>query len=246
MVQTKNSENNNPPDPIAIQLAAIAVKLEAIKMMKEDIATLKEGSRSRLSKNFKGKFLDASRIVLEANDEVEEPLTTDLTGLKTDWVETTEISLHAIQKKPHPTTMKVHDGKRYKLEGIVTGPQKSFSFQHLAVEPEVIPCIRAPLQPNLVITHRRVYEAGQPVLELLIAWCNRDVEEATWETYDLVAEQFPKFRLEDKAFYQEGSNDKNPFKYASIFTKGLPSALFEDFCFSLSVRLPSAQTARAY
>nr|GEY16782.1 hypothetical protein [Tanacetum cinerariifolium] len=64
------------------------------------------------------------------------------------------------------------------------------------------------LQPNSVITHRWVYEAGQPVLELLIAWCNRPVEEATWETYDLVAEQFPEFRLEDKAFYREGSNDK--------------------------------------
>nr|GEZ82267.1 biorientation of chromosomes in cell division protein 1-like 1 isoform X2 [Tanacetum cinerariifolium] len=41
------------------------------------------------------------------------------------------------------------------------------------------------LQPNSVITHRWVYEAGQPVLKLLIAWCNRHVEEATWETYDL-------------------------------------------------------------
>ncbi|GKD64335.1 ribonuclease H-like domain-containing protein [Tanacetum coccineum] len=31
--------------------------------------------------------------------------------------------------------------------------------------------------------------------------------------------------------------------YADIFTKGLPSALFEEFCTSLSVRLPPAQTA---
>ncbi|KAI3753279.1 hypothetical protein L2E82_25328 [Cichorium intybus] len=66
------------------------------------------------------------------------------------------------------------------------------------------------LQPNSVITHRWVYEAGQPVLELLISWCNRPVEEATWETYDLMTEQFPTFRLEDKTFYREGSNDKNP------------------------------------
>nr|GEY01718.1 retrotransposon Gag domain, retroviral aspartyl protease [Tanacetum cinerariifolium] len=54
MVQTRNSENNNPPDPIATQLAALAAKLEAIETMKEDIATLKEGSRSRGSKNFEG------------------------------------------------------------------------------------------------------------------------------------------------------------------------------------------------
>nr|GEX32344.1 ribonuclease H-like domain-containing protein [Tanacetum cinerariifolium] len=36
------------------------------------------------------------------------------------------------------------------------------------------------------------------------------------------------------------------FQYADIFNKGLPSALFEDFRSSLSVRPPLAQTARAY
>nr|GEW86646.1 ribonuclease H-like domain-containing protein [Tanacetum cinerariifolium] len=36
------------------------------------------------------------------------------------------------------------------------------------------------------------------------------------------------------------------YQYADIFTKGLPSALFEDFRSSLSVRLPPTRTARAY
>nr|GEX83611.1 ribonuclease H-like domain-containing protein [Tanacetum cinerariifolium] len=36
------------------------------------------------------------------------------------------------------------------------------------------------------------------------------------------------------------------YQYADIFTKGLPTAFFEDFRSSLSVRLPSAQTAGAY
>nr|GEY77437.1 ribonuclease H-like domain-containing protein [Tanacetum cinerariifolium] len=36
------------------------------------------------------------------------------------------------------------------------------------------------------------------------------------------------------------------YQYADIFTKGLPSALFEDFRSSLSVRLPPARTAGAY
>ncbi|GKC33169.1 ribonuclease H-like domain-containing protein [Tanacetum coccineum] len=36
------------------------------------------------------------------------------------------------------------------------------------------------------------------------------------------------------------------FQYADIFTNGLPSALFEEFRFSLSVRPPPAPTARAY
>ncbi|GJV04291.1 integrase, catalytic region, zinc finger, CCHC-type containing protein [Tanacetum coccineum] len=36
------------------------------------------------------------------------------------------------------------------------------------------------------------------------------------------------------------------FRYADIFTKGLPSALFEDFRSSLSIRPPPAQTAGAF
>nr|GEZ82071.1 ribonuclease H-like domain-containing protein [Tanacetum cinerariifolium] len=36
------------------------------------------------------------------------------------------------------------------------------------------------------------------------------------------------------------------YQYADIFTKGLPTALFEDFRSSLSVRLPPAQTAGVY
>ncbi|GJY63125.1 ribonuclease H-like domain-containing protein [Tanacetum coccineum] len=36
------------------------------------------------------------------------------------------------------------------------------------------------------------------------------------------------------------------YQYADIFTKGLPSALFEDFRSSLSARPPPAQTAGAY
>ncbi|GJV46792.1 ribonuclease H-like domain-containing protein [Tanacetum coccineum] len=34
------------------------------------------------------------------------------------------------------------------------------------------------------------------------------------------------------------------YQYANIFPKGLPTALFEEFCSSLSVRCPPAQTAR--
>ncbi|GKF29613.1 ribonuclease H-like domain-containing protein, partial [Tanacetum coccineum] len=36
------------------------------------------------------------------------------------------------------------------------------------------------------------------------------------------------------------------FQYADIFTKCLPSALFEDLCSSLSIHPPLAQTAGAY
>nr|GEU47284.1 transposon Ty3-G Gag-Pol polyprotein [Tanacetum cinerariifolium] len=202
--------------------------------------------------------------VLEANEDVEETLTTDLTNLESDPEETTEISFHTILGKPHPTTMKVHgmlhstevlilidggsthnfisdvlvnelklatqplapfgvqigngdvircgqicknlpvqindikitqdfhpfslggadlvlgiqwlatlntvqanwkemfmvfkiDGKQYKLQGVVSGPQKSSSFQHLAIDPEIPPCIPAPLQP-IVTSYMAVFE----------------------------------------------------------------------------------------
>ncbi|GKC01431.1 ribonuclease H-like domain-containing protein [Tanacetum coccineum] len=36
------------------------------------------------------------------------------------------------------------------------------------------------------------------------------------------------------------------FNFADIFTKGLPTALFIDFCYSLNVRRPPAHTAREY
>nr|GEV50621.1 retrotransposon-related protein [Tanacetum cinerariifolium] len=90
-----------------------------------------------------------------------------------------EISLHAILAKPHPTTMKVRatlntvqanwkemfmvfkiDGKQYKLQGVVSGPQKSSSFQHLAIDPEIPPCIPFPLQP-IVTPYMAVFEEPQ-------------------------------------------------------------------------------------
>ncbi|KAH0664533.1 hypothetical protein KY284_029464 [Solanum tuberosum] len=54
-----------------------------------------------------------------------------------------------------------------------------------------------------------VKEAGSSSLELLIHWVDRPLEEASWENYDLIAEQFPSFRLEDKATFQGGCTDTN-------------------------------------
>ncbi|KAD5318340.1 hypothetical protein E3N88_18286 [Mikania micrantha] len=56
--------------------------------------------------------------------------------------------------------------------------------------------------PSKVLDFRWITVAGSPVLELLISWVNRPIEEATWESYDLFSGQFPNFRLEDKSFFQ--------------------------------------------
>nr|GEZ12224.1 retrotransposon Gag domain, retroviral aspartyl protease [Tanacetum cinerariifolium] len=108
MVQTHNSENNNPPDPISTQLAIIATKLEAFETMKEDIAALKEGERFRSSGNGEGHRCKTGTLkVLEAEEDMEEPPVTQFFNPDSDQEETAEISLHAILAKPNPTTMKV-------------------------------------------------------------------------------------------------------------------------------------------
>ncbi|GJS89110.1 ribonuclease H-like domain-containing protein [Tanacetum coccineum] len=66
--------------------------------------------------------------VLEADEDVEDPLTTDLTDLESDREETAEINLHAILGKPHPTTMKVHDVLVNELK-LATQPLAPFGVQ---------------------------------------------------------------------------------------------------------------------
>ncbi|GKB16225.1 putative nucleotidyltransferase, ribonuclease H [Tanacetum coccineum] len=75
------------------------------------------------------------------------------------------------------------------------------------------------VQPASIVDNHWVLEAGQPVLKLLVSWNQRPLEEATWETFDLLAEQFPNFRLEDKAFYRGGSNDTNLTVYTRKKTR---------------------------
>lgn len=73
MVQTRNSDNNNS-DPIATQLAAIAAKLEAIEMMKEDIAALKKGERPRGSRNAEGESSWSGRQPHKPYNKIDFPI----------------------------------------------------------------------------------------------------------------------------------------------------------------------------
>ncbi|KAD6795515.1 hypothetical protein E3N88_06411 [Mikania micrantha] len=56
MVQTRNQtgDDNSSADPIAVQLAAIAAKLESLETMREEMAALKAGERFRGSRNDEG------------------------------------------------------------------------------------------------------------------------------------------------------------------------------------------------
>nr|GEV15184.1 retrotransposon Gag domain, retroviral aspartyl protease [Tanacetum cinerariifolium] len=250
MVQTHNSKNINPPNPIATQLAAIATKLEAFGTMNEDIAALKEGersrSRSRSSRNGKGEsswrvrqpqrpynkidFLifssrdprgwlmkaekyfryyqipDEEKVeiasmhlegdaldlyschrcktdtlkVLEAEEDMEEPPVTQFFNLDSDQEKTAEISLHAILAKPYPITMKVNELK-------ITQEFHPFSLGGA----DLVLGIQCILKTRFAIR----------VLSNLMSSSGYDI----WlSPRRPVAEQFPEFRLEDKAFYWEG------------------------------------------
>ncbi|KAH0747800.1 hypothetical protein KY290_027032 [Solanum tuberosum] len=65
------------------------------------------------------------------------------------------------------------------------------------------------ISPAKILAHQWVKEAGSSSLELLIHWVDRPLEEASWENYDLIADQFPSFLLEDKATFQGGYTDTN-------------------------------------
>ncbi|KAD4384176.1 hypothetical protein E3N88_24344 [Mikania micrantha] len=85
-----------------------------------------------------------------------------------------------------PSTSRIHPVFHISLlkpaKGVVPPPQ-----------PAPLPLTRDweyDVQPASVAAHRWVLEAGQPVLELLIHWQNRPTEEATWECYDLLKNQF--------------------------------------------------------
>lgn len=66
-------------------------------------------------------------------------------------------------------------------------------------------------QPAAIVDHRWIQEAGSWSTGVGITGFlgPTPLEEATWESYDLLTEQFPHFRLEDKSFYRGGSSDRN-------------------------------------
>jgi len=75
------------------------------------------------------------------------------------------------------------------------------------------------LTPAKVLNHQWKSEGGKPQLELLIQWQDRPIEEASWESYDLIHEQFPMFHLKDKVNFQAGCTDKEPPPLRTYFRR---------------------------
>ena len=73
------------------------------------------------------------------------------------------------------------------------------------------------LQPGQVEGVRQ----GDAGLEVLIRWADLPDYEATWESGDVIKEQFPHFNLEDKVRVWEGSNDRThgPGRFGLVYRR---------------------------
>ncbi|VFQ65802.1 unnamed protein product [Cuscuta campestris] len=83
------------------------------------------------------------------------------------------------------------DGKQYKLQGVprLERQQPSLHSMH-----------------SLELKLRSGHSGSLKLDDLM----TEPVEEASWEDYDLLLQQFPEFRLEDKSVFQGESIDTNP------------------------------------
>ncbi|GKE55098.1 ribonuclease H-like domain-containing protein [Tanacetum coccineum] len=100
--------------------------------------------------------------------------------------------------------------------------------------------------------HNLLRELHSPLLTATVVYC--DNVSAVYMSANPVQHQRTKHIEIDihfvrdmvKAGHVRVLHVPSRFQYGDIFTKGLPSALFEDFCSNLSVHPPPAQTAGAY
>nr|XP_027098927.1 uncharacterized protein LOC113718211 [Coffea arabica] len=60
--------------------------------------------------------------------------------------------------------------------------------------PEFDNADQCPLQPEAMLQRRVILCNGQPVIQLLIKWCQLGAEEASWEDKDFILSQFPHFQ----------------------------------------------------
>ncbi|PNX87071.1 hypothetical protein L195_g043156, partial [Trifolium pratense] len=56
---------------------------------------------------------------------------------------------------------------------------------------------------------RIVRQGDTEVVQSLIKWKHKSMEEVTWENNELLRGQFPEFNLEDKVFSKEEGVDRN-------------------------------------
>jgi len=64
------------------------------------------------------------------------------------------------------------------------------------------------VEPEELLASREMFEGEHPIKQWLVKWKGRATEDTTWENESLLRSQFPILRLEDKAVFSGGSNDR--------------------------------------
>ncbi|KAJ4789708.1 polyprotein [Rhynchospora pubera] len=59
-------------------------------------------------------------------------------------------------------------------------------------------------EPESILDRRIVKKRNAAVVQILVKWSNKPMEDATWEEYDKIAATYPQFVLRDKDNFKEG------------------------------------------
>jgi len=78
--------------------------------------------------------------------------------------------------------------------------------------PLLIDDIGVQLHPQIVLGHRMIKKNDRWHEEVLIKWQSLLSEEATWESYEQMQQQFPSFDLEGKVNFNGRGNDNSAMK----------------------------------
>ncbi|MCI34822.1 hypothetical protein A2U01_0056043 [Trifolium medium] len=63
--------------------------------------------------------------------------------------------------------------------------------------------------PEQVLGSRTIRQGGSEVVQSLIKWKHKSIDDVTWEDNEFLKGQFPEFCLEDKAFLKEVGVDRD-------------------------------------
>jgi Chromo (CHRromatin Organisation MOdifier) domain len=72
------------------------------------------------------------------------------------------------------------------------------------------------IYPQKILSRYAIKQNNVVVPQLLIRWTNLPPEDASWEDYDTLANQYPTFILEDKNNFEQGECQMREMEFISI------------------------------
>lgn len=71
-------------------------------------------------------------------------------------------------------------------------------------------------EPDDILAFREVTKNGETIMQWLVKWKARPVDEATWDDEFIIRSQFPSFSLEDKAALIGGGTVRDPLASGQV------------------------------